>query len=213
MPLREFWQTFFSLIFFVSGCLLACNPPKTQTQVDIAISNATILTMDSLSQVLYQATLLIKDGKIYAIGPDSILAQTYQSQEYLDAKGSLLLPGLINTHTHLPMTLLRGIADDLPLTDWLEKYIWPTEAALMDREAIRVGSQLAMAELIRSGTTCFNDMYFYADEIASVAEEAGMLGRVGEGLLDYPPPSYPDAASALKATRALAATYRSHPRI
>lgn len=213
MPLREFWQTFFPLMFFGASCLFACKSPISRTQVDIAISNATILTMDSLGQVFYEATLLIKEGEIYAVGPDSILSQTYQADESLDAKGSLLLPGLINTHTHLPMTLLRGIADDLPLTDWLEKYIWPTEAALMDREAIRIGSQLAMAELIRSGTTCFNDMYFHADEIAAVAEKAGLRGRVGEGLLDYPTPSYPDAASAMQATRALAATYQNHPRI
>ncbi|MEM6344083.1 MAG: amidohydrolase, partial [Bacteroidota bacterium] len=146
-------------------------------------------------------------------GPDSLLKDTYRAQEEVDADGKFLLPGLVNTHTHLPMSLLRGIADDLTLADWLEKYIWPTEAAFMDREAIRVGSQLAMAELIRSGTTCFNDAYFFADEIAKVAETAGLRGRVGEGLLDYPTPSFPKASAAIEATRQLALTYRAHPRI
>ncbi len=211
--MRGFYLVFGLLLFLMASLLLACKTDQQLRQVDIAISNATILCLDSLGTVVSNGTLLIKEGRILEFGPDSILKDTYQANETIDAQGNFLLPGLINTHTHLPMSLLRGIADDLPLSEWLEKYIWPTEAAFMDREAIRVGSQLAMAELIRSGTTCFNDAYFFADEIAKVAEEAGLRGRVGEGLLDYPTPSFPEAAAAMEATRQLALTYQDHPRI
>ncbi|MEL6649387.1 MAG: amidohydrolase [Bacteroidota bacterium] len=200
-------------IILLFGALSACQPKAERTAVDIAIYNATILTMDSAKSVLPQATILIKADRIFKIGSDSLLRDTYQAKETLNAKGSIVMPGLINTHTHLPMSLLRGIADDLPLQQWLEQYIWPVEAAVMDREAIRLGSQLAMAELIRSGTTCFNDMYFFADEIAKVADEVGLRGRVGEGILDYPTPSHPSAESAMEASVVLAKQYFSHKRL
>ncbi|MEL7532697.1 MAG: amidohydrolase [Bacteroidota bacterium] len=211
MPIRDFYLVFGLMTFLLACSLFACKSDKQLKQVDVAISNAIIICVDSLGTIISNGTLLINEGLIVKLGPDSILKDTYQAHENIDAQGNFVLPGLINTHTHLPMSLLRGIADDLPLSDWLEKYIWPTEAAFMDREAIKIGSQLAMAELIRTGTTCFNDAYFFADEIAGVAEKAGLRGRVGEGLLDYPTPSYPKAAAAMEATRTLANTYRDHP--
>jgi 5-methylthioadenosine/S-adenosylhomocysteine deaminase len=213
MPRTFILQNFGLLILFLFA-LTNCGPvsdKKPLEEVDLAIENAQIITMDAEWSSWQTGTLLVRGGEIIALGPDSLLKGTYEAKKVIDGRDKILLPGLVNAHTHLPMTLLRGYADDLSLESWLQDHIWPAEAAIMDAEAVYAGSLLGMAELIRGGTTCFNDMYFFADEIAKAAIEAGLRGRVGEGLLDFPTPNAQDTAESLAYTRKLLQKYQDHP--
>ena len=140
-----------------------------------------VVTMDDLRREIPDGGLFIRDGFIEQVGPTSELPRT--ADEVLNLSGHIVLPGLINTHTHAPMSYLRGIADDLPLMTWLHDYIWPAEARWVHEEFVADGSRLAIAEMIRSGTTCFNDMYFFPDVTGRVAAAAGMRAVLGLILL------------------------------
>lgn len=146
---------------------------------DVIIKNAYVLTMDPDAGDLKNGTVVIEDGKITEIGE-----KTKESAEtVIDAKGSVVMPGLVNTHTHAAMTLFRGYADDLQLAEWLEKHIWPAEAQLKAEDVYK-GSLLACVEMIRSGTTSFADMYFYMDETAKAVQESGLRASLSHGLIE-----------------------------
>lgn len=151
------------------------------------IRNARIITMNERLDILPNGNILIENGKISAITTQS-LEDT--DAEITDAEGMFLLPGLINTHTHLPMTMLRGFADDLPLHEWLTGHIFPAEARLVTPENVRIATRLAFIEMIKSGTTCFNDMYFFEDIIAEEAKNAGIRGVMGESMIDFATASF-----------------------
>ena len=130
------------------------------------IYNARILTMNTCMDIIPNGYIRINNGKIEAIGPmDECCVENFPG-EVKDAEGMLVMPGFVNTHTHVPMTMLRGYADDLPLHIWLTEHIFPAEARLVTPENVRVATRLAFVEMIKSGTTCFNDMYFFEDVIA-----------------------------------------------
>ena len=131
-------------------------------------------------------SLVIDHGVILDILPTAAAMQGYQAEETVDLPTHALIPGLINAHTHAAMCLFRGLADDLPLIDWLQHHIWPAEARWVNTEFVRDGSRLAMAEMLKSGTTCFNDMYFFPEETALVARAAGMRAVLGLIMLDFP---------------------------
>ena len=146
---------------------------------DIIIKNAYVLTMDPDAGDLKNGTVVIEDGKITEIGE-----KTKESADtVIDAKGSVVMPGLANTHTHAAMTLFRGYADDLQLAEWLEKHIWPAEAQLKAEDVYK-GSLLACLEMIRSGTTSFADMYFFMDETAKAVEASGLRASLSHGLIE-----------------------------
>lgn len=151
------------------------------------IKNARIITMNKKEEIIPQGNLLIENGKIIAITPQPLDAA---DALVTDAKGMLVMPGFINTHTHLPMTLFRGYADDLPLQTWLTQHIFPAEARWITPENVRLACRLAFIEMIKSGTTCFNDMYFFEDIIAEEARRAGIRGVMGESVIDFPTPSF-----------------------
>jgi 5-methylthioadenosine/S-adenosylhomocysteine deaminase len=132
----------------------------------------------------------VDGGAIVGLGLRKEVERAYRGWERIDASGKLVMPGLINAHTHAPMTLFRGIADDLPLETWLQEYIWPAEAKWVDPNFVRLGTQLAAAEMIRSGTVLFCDMYFFEDDIAEACKEIGLRVVIGEGLVDFPNPDY-----------------------
>ncbi len=157
-------------------------------QVDQLIHAATIITCEDNNQVLQDHAIAVKDGKIHAILPSSLADKTYQSTNVTRLPHHVVTPGFINTHTHLAMNVLRGLADDLNLMDWLHNHIWPAEAKWLSPEFVYDSSKLAMAELIRCGTTCFNDMYFYIEETAKAALEAGVRGCIGMSVIDIPTP-------------------------
>ncbi len=159
--------------------------------VDILIENGLLVTMSGDDRVDH-GTVAIKDGVIIDIGSTHALKEKYQASKVIDAGNKIVMPGLVNTHTHAAMTLFRGLADDIPLKEWLEQHIWPMEGKRINAGTAVLGAKLAMAEMIRSGTTTFNDMYFFADDVAEAAKQAGMRAVLAEGLLDFPTPSIPE---------------------
>ncbi len=165
---------------------------------DFSIENAMILTMNRKHEILKNATLIISGNKIIDLGNNTDLLSKYAVNERIDATGKLLMPGLINTHTHAAMTIYRGMADDLPLQTWLKDYIFPIEKKYTSSKSVAVGTQLAIAEMLRSGTTTFADMYYFCDQVAQVAKNAGIRAVVGQGILDFQTPDAPNADQAFR---------------
>jgi len=158
-----------------------------------------------------EGAVAVEGERIVAVGRAAELLVAFPDAERLDAGGGIVMPGLVNTHTHLAMTLLRGAAEDLPLVEWLEQHIWPAERSLMDADTVALGTRLAVAESLLAGVTCAFDMYFHMDRVAEVAAQAGMRVVVAEGLIDYPTPSAATPAQALASQRRLLESYRHHP--
>jgi 5-methylthioadenosine/S-adenosylhomocysteine deaminase len=177
-------------------------------EVDIVIKNGTILTMDPHQTIIERGFLCIQGDAISAIANGD--PHDVRTGKSIDAKGGLILPGLINGHTHAAMTLFRGLADDLPLMEWLNHYIFPVESR-MDREFVRTGTLLACAEMMLCGTTTFCDMYLFEDEVAEAAQVAGMRCLVGEVLYDFPSPNYGPIEKGLKYTESLIRKWQGHP--
>lgn len=177
---------------------------------DLTITGGTVLTMTPGSEPLRDGAVAIQDGKIVAVGAARDLIESAPTATTLDAGGGLIMPGFVNTHSHLAMTLLRGFADDLPLKEWLEKRIWPAEKQLMDGATVALGTRLALAESLRAGVTTVQDMYFFADLVAQVCGEVGIRSVVGEAVVDFPTPCCPTPADCLARTRELMTTYRDH---
>lgn len=150
------------------------------------ISAKWIIPVVPNNTVLEDHCIVCENGKIIAIFNTEKALKKYPNAELIERKTHALIPGLINSHTHAAMSLFRGIADDVPLTEWLEDHIWPAEAKWISPEFIRDGVQLAIAEMLMSGTTCFNDMYFHSDIVAKTAQDMGIRAFVGMILLDFP---------------------------
>ena len=175
---------------------------------DIFIENGTLLTMDAQNSVIKNGALGIKGDTISYIGSGG--DKEFQAKGIIDAKGGLILPGLINGHTHAAMSLFRGLADDLPLMEWLNHYIFPAESR-MDADFVFSGTLLACAEMILSGTTTFCDMYLFEEEVARAAKEAGMRSLVGEVLYDFDSPNYGPIENGLRYTESLINTWQDDP--
>jgi 5-methylthioadenosine/S-adenosylhomocysteine deaminase len=165
---------------------------------DIVIAGGTLLPMTTPASVVGEPLIGISRGKIRFVAQGAAgQVSALKAREVIDASGCLILPGLINAHTHLPMTLFRGLADDLPLMGWLHDHIFPAERRFIDRDSVHLCATLAIAEMIRSGTTTFCDGYFYEDAVAEAALSAGIRGVVAQGFIDSP---MPDRSSRLKQT-------------
>ena len=136
----------------------------------------------------YGRRFALARGRIAAVGPAAEIEGAYPEARRIDAAGGLILPGLINAHTHAPMVFFRGLADDLDLMEWLEEVVFPAEAEHVDQELVRWGTRLACLEMLRGGITTFVDMYYFDDTIAEEAERCGMRAVVGETLIDFPAP-------------------------
>jgi len=175
---------------------------------DLIIKNGTILTMDSKNSILENGFLAIRGDSISHIGTGDM--PSIKADKIIDAKGGLVLPGLVNGHTHAAMTLFRGLADDLPLMQWLENYIFPAERN-MDAEFVYTGTQLALAEMILSGTTTFCDMYLFEEEVAKAAKKAGVRCLAGEVLYNFPSPNYGSVENGLEYTESLIQKWRDDP--
>ena len=145
-----------------------------------------VIPVEPAHTVLENHALVIDEGKIVAILPSSQANEQYSAKHLQKLDDHILIPGLINTHTHASMSLMRGIADDLPLMEWLQNHIWPAEAKWVSEEFVFEGTQLAIAESIKSGVTCFNEMYFFPDAAARAAEQAGFRATVGLIVIDFP---------------------------
>ena len=155
-------------------------------QVDQIIHARWIIPVEPAHSLLEDHAVAIHDGKIMALAPAEQIRSEYQADSVHELGNHALIPGLINTHTHAAMSLMRGLADDLPLMTWLNEHIWPAEGKWVSKDFVRQGTEHAVAEMIRSGTTCFNDMYFFPDACAAVASAAGIRAVVGLILIDFP---------------------------
>jgi 5-methylthioadenosine/S-adenosylhomocysteine deaminase len=162
------------------------NRGRRMTRVDLLVLHGTLVTMDQQRRVIADGGVAIQGGRIVALGESRDLLRRYTASERVDANGKLIIPGLINGHTHIPMTLFRGLADDLDLQDWLTKYIFPAEAKNVSEEFVRVGTRLGLAEMIRGGTTTYCDMYYFEDAVADETAKAGVRGVLGETVIDFP---------------------------
>lgn len=180
--------------------------------VDILITNAHILTIDAECVIIENGCIAISNGVISAIG-NSDLAQTFSAKTVIDAKGNIALPGLINSHTHIPMTIFRGMADDMHLQKWLQEYIFPAEAKFLNETNVGLGATLAIYEMIQSGTTCFADMYYHEDIVAHICDEMGIRCVLSEGILDFPVPNNPTPQDACNFTERMIEKYKNNPRI
>jgi 5-methylthioadenosine/S-adenosylhomocysteine deaminase len=181
--------------------------------VDLIVFGGTIVTMDADRHVLEGAAIAVKGDTIAAIGPAAEVDASYTGARRIDARGKLVLPGLINGHTHAAMTLLRGLKDDVTLDEWLTKYIFPAEARNVNEDFVRWGTRLAALEMIRGGTTTFVDMYYFEDAVAQEAKSAGMRGVLGETVIDFPAPDNKTTAATLSYTENFLRKWQGDPLI
>ncbi|HUM27920.1 MAG TPA: amidohydrolase, partial [Anaerolineales bacterium] len=184
----------------------------TQT-VDTLFINAIVLTMDRNLNQYDPGAVAVKGDSIIAVGSEAEIKSEYTASEIVDCKGRVLMPGLVNAHTHVPMTLMRGLADDLRLDVWLMGYMLPVEREFVSPEFVRLGTQLACAEQIRSGVTTFNDMYFFESDIAQATAEAGMRAVCGQSVMKYPAPDAPAFEDSIAYAREFIKTWKGHPLI
>lgn len=159
-------------------------------QVDLIVRGGTVVTMDAERRVIENGALAVRGSEIVAVGASDDIAKQFEAAKVLDARGKVIVPGLINTHGHAAMSLFRGLADDLALMDWLRGYIFPAEAKLVDEEFVRAGTKLACLEMALGGTTTYVDMYYFEDAVADETAKAGLRGVLGQTLIDFPAPDF-----------------------
>jgi 5-methylthioadenosine/S-adenosylhomocysteine deaminase len=186
---------------------------QSGTPATLMVSGGTVVTMDAANRVIPDGAVVIDGNLIVAVGTMQELSEQYAAAERIDVRGQVILPGLINTHTHAPMVLFRGLADDLALMEWLEKYIFPAEAKTVTPDFVRVGTRLAALEMIESGTTTFADMYYFEDDIAEAAREAGLRAVLGQSIIRFPVPDAPTPADALTRAEAFIVKWIADPLI
>jgi 5-methylthioadenosine/S-adenosylhomocysteine deaminase len=166
-----------------AGVVVSGQAPR---QVSMVITNGIVVTADAGSRVINPGAVAIDGADIVAVDGADAIRRQFRGRETIDAGGQVVMPGLVNTHTHAPMVLFRGLADDLALDEWLTKYVFPAEAKTVSPEFVRAGTRLAALEMIESGTTTFADMYYFEEEIAKETKAAGLRGVLGETIIQFP---------------------------
>ena len=180
-------------------------------KADIIFRNAEVVTVNRNFDLFHSGAVAVSGNSIAAVGSDSDICREYTAAETVDCGGKALLPGLVNTHTHLPMNLLRGLSDDRKLDEWLGKYIMPAERLFVNREFCRIGTEMACAELIRGGVTCFADMYYFEDTVLEAAASAGLRGIGASTVLMFPSPDSSGADEGLCIAEDFILRFREHP--
>ncbi len=196
------------LALVVLGCAR-----DSSNRVSLVITNGLVITMDPDRRVLANAAIAVNDGEIVAVDTSANIASRFRAVETIDARGQVVMPGLVNTHTHAPMVLYRGLADDLPLERWLNDYIFPAEAKTVSPEFVRAGTRLAALEMIRSGTTTFADMYYFEEEIARETKAAGLRGVLGQTIIGFPVADAKTPADGLTRAAAFIEAFAKDPLI
>lgn len=194
---------FFASLLFLSSLSAA----------DLVITARYVVTMDAGRRVIENGAVAIEKDRIVAVGPASEILKNHRAKRRIDRPDAILAPGLINTHTHAPMALFRGIADDLRLQDWLERYIFPAEAKNVSPEFVRVGTDLAVLEMLLSGTTTYTDMYYFEEVIAEATRKAGMRAVLGQTIIGFPVPDAKTPADGLKRAEAFLKQFAGDPLI
>jgi len=186
---------------------------QERATVDVIVSGGIVVTMDSARAIIPDGSVAVRGDSILAVGSRAEIESRYRAAQVIDARGHLVLPGFINGHTHVPMTLFRGLHDDVTLNDWLYKYIFPAEAKNVNEAFVRWGTRLAAAEQIRAGVTTFADMYYFEDAIAEETKAAGMRGVLGETFIDFPAPDNKSEAEMLAYTEKFLKRWQGDPLI
>jgi len=181
--------------------------------VDVLLTNALVLTMDDEYRIHEPGAVAVQGDSIVAVGSADDVTGAFTAESTVDCGGAALLPGLVNAHTHVPMTLLRGLADDLRLDVWLLGYVMPVEREFVSPDFVRLGTSMASVELIRSGVTCFADMYYFEDDIAQATAEAGLRAVLGQTVLRFPAPDADAFEESLSAAEAFIQRWKDHPTI
>lgn len=181
-----------------------------QKEIDILLTNALIATANKNNDIYTNGFIAIKDNKIIDIGHSSSSKTIFSAKKTINCEGKLITPGFINTHCHNPMSLYRGYANDKDLMDWLQNYIWPLEAKTVNQDMAKLGSELSLIELIRCGTTTFNDMYFFAQKCAEVTHEIGLRAFIGESVIDMPNPNCKTPDDTYDYIRSIYPNWKSH---
>lgn len=177
--------------------------------ISIKITNAYVLTMDDSRSIIEKACVCVENGVISYIGNEEAVAHL-EAETIIDAQGNLLMPGIINAHTHVAMNLYKGFADDLHLKEWLEEHIFPVEAQFCTYTNVKIGARLGIMEMIASGTTCFADMYYHIPAIAEVCEELHIRALLGQAIIDFKAPDFHTPQEAIAATKNLIEQYKNH---
>ena len=197
----------------VAGALALVWSQTGQRQVSLLITNGIIVTMDPAGRVISNGAVAVDGSDIVAVDTLDEIQRQFRGAETIDAAGQVVLPGLINTHTHGPMALYRGLADDLSLMEWLTKYMFPAEAKTVSPEFVRAGTRLAALEMIQSGTTTYADMYYFEEEIAKETKAAGMRGVLGQTVIGFPVADAKTPADALARAEAFIKAFKGDPLI
>ena len=179
-----------------------------QQQVSLVVTNGIVITMDGAGRTFENGAVAVDGADVVAVDESEAIGRRYRGAEVIDAGGQIVMPGLVNTHTHAPMVLYRGLADDLALMDWLTKYIFPAEAKTVSPEFVRAGTRLAALEMIQSGTTTYADMYYFEEEIARETKAAGLRGVLGQTVIQFPVADAKAPAEALARAEAFIKEFR-----
>ncbi|MGL5952286.1 amidohydrolase [Providencia rustigianii] len=185
-------------------------PTITPTPADLMIVDGTVLTMDKDNQVIEQGTVVINKNKIVAVGGPELVSQ-YTAKKQLNVAGDIVMPGLINTHTHASMTVFRSLADDVP--DRLHRYIFPLESKMVSRDMVRIGANLANVEMVKGGVTTYVDMYYFEDEVAKTVDKIGLRAILGESVIKFPVADAKNADEGINYAVNFIQQYKDHPRI
>lgn len=194
----------------IAGLGLLPLSSSANEKVDLIITDAMVLTMNQDKTVYENGTVIVDGNKIVAVG-DSSLAKQYSSDTVLDVDGDIVMPGLINTHTHVSMTVFRSLADDVP--DRLHRYIFPLEAKLVSRDMVRIGANLGNVEMVKGGVTTYADMYYFEDEVAKTVDKIGMRAVLGETVIKFPVADAANAEEGIQYALNFIEQYKDHPRI
>jgi 5-methylthioadenosine/S-adenosylhomocysteine deaminase len=207
----KFGLTAAGLTLATAVLLRVATGGQAATPVSLVITGGTVVTMDGTRRVIPFGAVAIDRDRIAAVGPADEIAARYSAAQRIDARGQIILPGLINTHTHAPMVLFRGLADDLALMDWLNNYIFPAEAKTVSPDFVRIGTRLAALEMIESGTTTFADMYYFEDDIAGATHEAGLRAVLGQSVIKFPVTDAKTPEAALVRAEAFIRKWKDDP--
>ncbi len=194
----------------VAGLGLMSFSTLAVEKVDLMLTDALVLTMNQDKAVYEHGTVAIKGNKIVAVG-DETLTEQYSADQVLDVDGDIVMPGLINTHTHVSMTVFRSLADDVP--DRLHRYIFPLEAKLVSRDMVRIGANLGNVEMVKGGVTTYADMYYFEDEVAKTVDKIGMRAVLGESVIKFPVADAANAEEGIQYALNFIEQYKDHPRI
>jgi 5-methylthioadenosine/S-adenosylhomocysteine deaminase len=217
--LKNLFVVFVSILLIFQQSIFGQNtrplPEKNipNSTADLLITGGTVVTMDKDRRVIEDGAIAIRNGEIVLVGKRAVVTKNLRAKQTINANGKVIIPGLINTHTHVPMSLFRGIADDLDLQEWLQKFIFPAEAKNVTEDFVRAGTRLGLAEFIRGGTTTYCDMYYFEDAVADETFKAGMRGVLGETIIDFPVADNKTHEEAMRYTENFVKKWQNNPLI